>query len=220
MTEESPVSNGLKPVNKSLPAVNNTYNVDSKGDNNQIVAHAEKVEQTVQVFLPMSRGQDGGRRGGILCTLDLSHYQLFVVDGDAFRSTTGTFTVPKELALTDSITDDLKDKYSRLTHDAIEKIKTFPAIFASLNKDFGSTESEHMAAYGVVTDVSIQPNVIEISYHILQDIPQQVLNENMRILGIAGVAHYNELNDPHWTIKKVNIIDALKPVGVGLLAIS
>lgn len=214
------MSDELRPINNpALPASGSSYKIDVQGDDNQIVAHVERVEQTIKVFLSEGRGRSG-RRNGRLCALNPSHYQLFVIDGESYQDDVGTFTVQKELALTKCISDELKRKYARLTDDMIEEIKTFPAVFASLNRDFGCTETDHMASYGVVTKVEKLANVIEISYHILEDIPQQSLNELASFIGLAGVPKYNELNDPHWTIKPVNLIEALKTVGIEVVTIT
>jgi hypothetical protein len=144
------------------------------------------------------------------------YYNLFIVDGEDFFN--GYFTVPKELALTESISNELRNKYSTLTDNAMCDIKTFPSIFASTNNYFGYTDEDHLAYYGYISDIQILKNDIRIYFQILNHIPQQVLNENHKSIGVDGKKAFNEFDETHWTIKNVNLIEKLKNMGIRILS--
>ena len=107
-----------------------------------------------------------------------------------------------------------------MDESAIEDIKTFPTIFTNKNHHFGYTDNDHYACYGVVTGVERDGHHIIISYHILGDLKQQDLINMAEDLGILKASEYNELNDPHWTIKEFNLIAAMKKTGVELVTIT
>ena len=138
-------------------------------------------------------------------SLNDEHYHLFVLE-DALL---GRFVIPNELALTESIAAPIKKKYSCLSQEAIDEIKTFPAIFATKNYHYGKTDADHIAHLGIVTDIAIQNNGIRICASYFFGISQQKLNECRKSLAIEGTPFFNELNRTHWTIKKINLIKVL-----------
>lgn len=216
--------NEIKPVSPQLPSQSQPQNIDVRmqqsGEGEQIgyVEHYE-ASNTIQVLVPSSRG---GRRGmgQQVITMNTSCYNLFVVEGETYPDTAGTFTIGTEFALTESIDEDIKRKYARLDSEARAAVMAFPAIFASKNRHYGYTDDDHNAGYGVVTGIERDGHQLVISYFILCDVPQQILNEMAQELCIKTAPEYNELNDPHWTIKKANLIALLKSKGIHVATIS
>jgi hypothetical protein len=174
--------------------------------------HSDKV---LIVTLPNSTREFGNPIGSAF-TPNTKYYNLFVVGSEAFDDK--HFTIPKNKALIESVAPELKSRYSTLNAEAIEKIKTFPTIFASENHGQAKTDNEHQAFFGFVTDVKIQDNGIKICFWLLSAIPQQKLNENASIFGIAGASMSNELNRTHWSIKEIDLIQQLKTINVSVLA--
>ncbi|MFV0330716.1 MAG: hypothetical protein ACK5KL_12995 [Dysgonomonas sp.] len=147
------------------------------------------------------------------------YYNLFVIGGEIFTQfTQGHFIVPKERALTESVSPDIVNLVNSLSHEAIATIKTFPALFADENCMYGRADSSQYAAYGFVTDVVKQDNGIKMYYQTLNAIPQQKLNEMAFNLAIAGTSAFNELNRTHWTIKKINLVEELRYAGISVLS--
>lgn len=214
----------LQKASSQLPSVEQPRNVDvhmeQSGEGEQI-GYVENYEatNTIQVVVPVSHT---GRRGmgQQVITMNTDCYNLFVVEGEAYENTSGTFTIDTRLALTESIDADLKAKYARLDEEARVAVRAFPAIFASKNHHYGYTDKDHNAAYGVITDIERDGHQIVISYFILCDVPQQILNEMANELDLRQAAEYNELNDPHWTIKRANLIELLKSRGIHVATIS
>ena len=149
-------------------------------------------------------------------TLNTDYYNLFVIGTETFSD--GHFIVPKDRALTESMTPENKAQFSALTDEAIARIRTFPSIFASENHYFGKTDDDHCAIFGLVSEVRIQDNGIKIHFRSLWPIQQQRLNEILFQLAIDGTTSFNELDRTHWAIKRVNLIEELKAAGISVLA--
>ncbi len=82
--------------------------------------------------------------------------------------------------------DELKALCAALTPEAIEIVKTFPALFCSENHHFTKTDPDHMAYYGYVTDIKVQDNGIKIYFTKLNAFPQQILIDIAAELCIGG----------------------------------
>ena len=149
-------------------------------------------------------------------TLNTDYYNLFVIGTETFSD--GHFIVPKDRALTESMTPENKAQFSALTDEAIARIRTFPSIFASENHYYGKTDDDHQAIFGIVKEVRIQDNGIKIHFQSLWPIPQQRLNEIIFQLAIGGTTSFNELGRTHWAIKRVNLIEELRAAGISVLA--
>ena len=149
-------------------------------------------------------------------TLNTDYYNLFVIGTETFSD--GHFIVPKDRALTESMTPENKAQFSALSDEAIARIRTFPSIFASENHYYGKTDDDHQAIFGIVKEVRIQDNGIKIHFQSLWPIPQQRLNEIIFQLAIDGTTSFNELDRTHWAIKRVNLIEELRAAGISVLA--
>ena len=211
----------MKNVNNKLEKIpldnlpeNSTILVQT-GEKSVQVAQAQNVNHVVNLILPaMTPGPTGS--GGTNVNLNMDYYNLFVLGDETYYD--GHFTVPKDRALTECMSQEAKDQFSALGKDAVSQIKTFPSIFACENHGYGKTDDTHQAYFGLVTDVKIQDNGIKIHFRPLSTIPQQRLNEIAFQIAIQGASSFNELNRTHWAIKKVNLIEELKAAGISVLA--
>lgn len=194
--------------------------MEQSGPGEQIgyVEHYE-ANNTIQILV---QSESRGRRGlnGQIRTMNTDFYNLFVVEGENYEWNSGTFTIGTELALTESIDADIKRKYARLDQAARNAVMSFPAIFASKNHHYGYTDADHNAGYGLITNIERDGHQLIISYFILCEVPQQILNDMAPELCIKQAAEYNELNDPHWTIKRANLIALLKSKGIPVMTIA
>lgn len=193
-----------------------TTEFSQTGDNNTQIAHAQNVNNTINIIIPSTfNTQMMGTCVHNQLPLNRNYYNLFVIGGESFN--TGHFTVPKNRALTESIAPALKERYASLTSEAIEQLKTFPALFASENHDWGDTDAEHWAYFGLVLDIKVQENGIKIYFQLLSRIQQQRLNELAEQLAIKKAPYINELYHTHWTVKKLNLIEELHDAGISVL---
>lgn len=185
------------------------------GDKNTQIAHANSVHQVINIIVPGMAHQPGNAMNTSV-SLNLDCYNLFVIGEEDFQG--GHFIVPKDRALTESMSTEAKKQFSALSADAIAQIRTFPSLFTSENHQYGRTDDDHTAYFGLVTDVKIQDNGIKVYFHKLSAIPQQKLNELAFELAFGKAASFNELNRTHWAIKRVNLIEELRTVGISVLA--
>lgn len=185
------------------------------GEKSVQVAQAQNVNHVVNLILPaMYSGSSGS--GSTNLALNMDYYNLFVIGDETYCD--GHFTVPKDRALTESMSQEAKIQFAALNENAVSQIKTFPSLFASENHGYGKTEDAQLAFFGFVTDVKIQDNGIKIHFRTLSTIQQRKLNEIAFKIAILGSSTFNELNRTHWAIKKVNLIEELKAAGISVLA--
>lgn len=145
--------------------------------------------------------------------INRTHYNLFVTHSIDFSKTVCVIDMDPSKALTENTANDVRLEFSTLTDDAISKIKTFPCIFANKNLAYGSTNEEQVLGLGFVKQVKITKERIGISAEILYTLPQQRINEALLQLDIDGNSSFNELNQTHWSIKKVDLYEKLNELG-------
>lgn len=209
------MENKLTPSgNKIVQPSNTPTEINLPGDNNTLIAHADTVNnQYNPVFVINNTAAGTPPMAAQRLTFNPDYYNLIVVAGDELDGN-GRVMVDKERAITESTSQELKDLYASLTPEAIAVIKTFPTIIATENHQYGKTDAEHMADYGLITDIKVQDNGIKVYYQLLNKIPQQRLNELLFELGIDGNNNFNELNRMHWAIKKIDIVQVLRENGI------
>ena len=98
-----------------------------------------------------------------------------------------------------------------------ERVKQFPSIFTHANSINGHTEKDHRAVYGMVTEIECLDGIgYMISWSSLTPgfIPQIDLISHAEEFNLGTAPHGNELDDVHWTIKKRNVIEALRGIGI------
>ena len=109
--------------------------------------------------------------------------------------------------------DNLREEFSTLSDEAVEKIKTFPTLFANENTAYGHTDEDQTLAFGYIRQIKVRKAGIKIYPHFLYLIPQQRLNEALMDLDLWGDNAFNEFNRTHWSIKKVDLISELQELG-------
>lgn len=147
--------------------------------------------------------------------VDTTYYNLFVINEVDFTKSE-SFIIDSSRALTDYVNMDINTEFSSLSDTAIEKIKTFPSIFANENRHYGHTDEEQVFGYGFVEQIKVRKIGVKIKPSIIYLIPQQRLNEALFELDLYGSGALNELNRTHWAIKKVNLIEELQELGFNI----
>lgn len=208
-----------------------------KGNVIGVVAPATGVSQTAEKIVNVNRADSittgnitnnmyfattDRRQAALTGNYGTSHdyYSLFVQMDEQFYES-GYFYVNKDRALNTTTTSDyIRNEINALTPEAIERIKTFPAIFCSENHQYGKTDEDHIAYYGLVTDIKVQDNGIKVYYRVLNPIMQQDLNDHLFDFGIVGNERLNELNNTHWAIKRIDLVGTLREIGISVFALS
>lgn len=196
-------------------------NITLPGDNNTLIAHADTVKNEYNssiVVLTGGQTTDTTRTVGVVQEFNSDYYNLIVVGEDDLA--TDHFLVRKDRALTENTTPEIKNSCAALTEEAIARVKSFPALIATENHNYGKTDEAHYAIYGMISEVKVQDNGIKINYQILNRVPQQRLNELAPDLGLGRVSCINELNRMHWAIKKINLVEVLRDAGIRVFALA
>lgn len=203
MSKEIQVSTG------NFPSATATQTMFThQGDNGVQIAN----QGTVNVFLTGSNGAVYNAATPI----NTECYNLFVIDGEAFNEP--YFLIDKDRALTisEGISEKLSAQYAPLTPEIIAVIKTYPSLFTSKNRQYRNTDADHLASFGMVTDVKVLESSIKIYFQRFCTLPQQSLNKAASIFAIHEASATNELDRAHWAIKEINLIESLKAIGVSV----
>lgn len=171
------------------------------------------VFYTIQI--PAANPMDGDVATDIRLEVDPSHYNLIVIE-ESF-SGHGVFSISSELALTKNISDTLKQRYARLTPNAIETLMKYPTIIARINEGQAKANPNQRALYGMITRIEKHSTNIHITFHYISTIVQQRLNNISDKMCLDSVTYSNELNHVHWTLKEVNIIELFKKENISVL---
>ena len=134
--------------------------------------------------------------------LDIEHIQPFMVDIDR--------------ALNKRTDRAITAKFARLEDEGVKKeIYALPSIFSNENRHSGYADADQTVGFGYVKKLKVSRNQgkIQISPHVIYQLPQQRLNEALFELDLYGSSSCNEFNQPHWTIKQVDLIAKL--IGMG-----
>lgn len=74
--------------------------------------------------------------------------------------------------LTECMDNALKAEFSTLSDETIEKIKTFPTLFANENSAYGHTDESQTLGFGYIRQIKVRRAGIKIYPHILYLLPQ------------------------------------------------
>ena len=113
--------------------------------------------------------------------------------------------VDTERALTEYISDDVKNTFS------LDDTERMSGIQVLMMPEIQDTEKEQTAMVGMLTKVKKQDNGVVLYIQKGQTFPSVKVKENMELFGIS---HMFELNRTHWTIKKINLKEAMEDAGL------
>ena len=202
------ISSGQNPE-----AIEPTKTVQQSGEKNTYINQAEQVNIVVQPASAPKILRQIKYPSPIV--FNRTYYNIIVSFGLEFSQDTPFIFDPKR-ALTEGMSAELKEEFSTLSDEAIEKIKTFPTLFANENTAYGHTDEEQTLGFGYIRQIKVRQAGIKIYPHILYLIPQQRLNEALMELDLWGDNAFNEFNRTHWSIKKVDLISELQELGFQL----
>jgi len=126
----------IKPTN--LPQQSKGYSQNGN-DNLQIGSvNTLNYNNPVMILTPPHPSQHVGTGLSQTEAFNYDFYHLFVIGQEEFITNQyiENFIVQKDRALTESISDCLKNKYATLRPEAIQEMKAFPAIFANENHEY------------------------------------------------------------------------------------
>ncbi|MGM9603190.1 MAG: hypothetical protein ACI3W5_16590 [Faecousia sp.] len=204
-----------QPQNKIIPSVpGTTHNI---GSIDTFVANAGQVQNN---YIFSSSGMPGAgmtQNFGAPPQMDTGYYNLFVLPFEAFIS--GGFRVQKIDALKDTEENVVKD-LTLLGERELSCIRSYPTIVAMPNIQYGTTAPGSIVHYGFLNSIQVCETSVIFGFTKLQDIPQNILVDNAAIFGIGKACAYNEFDHPHWAVKHINVVEALRNQGVQVIVFS
>lgn len=186
--------------------------MEQHGDRNLQVGEIENFTQNVSVLVMPSKKQESKAVISDALMVDNDLFHLVVVGGCSLQNE--VVTVSKEYALTASTVEEVMKELATLSPEAIEVLKTYPALIMDKNKHYGKADASQKAVYGFITDIIELDETVELHFQILNWIPQQTVLGLADSLGIRRASAWNELDDTHWAVKKVKLTEVLKGAGI------
>jgi len=144
--------------------------------------------------------------------LSTEHYNLFVLENEEYES--GYFSIPRDVSICKYMHKEDIEFFHLLSDVKRQDIFNMPCIFAKRNMDFRTTDENHPALLGRISNITVQRNNLKISFIGYQPIKQQILNENPGIFGLATSSLRTELDEEHWSIKRINLVQAIESLGI------
>ena len=180
-----------EPIKPSQPSSITLVN-EGKG---VVVGHADTFAPTVNVILT----DISGHRSEMS-----SEYFNLIIGYDPFEK--DHILVDPTRALTEYISDDVKERFAGWTPEKIAEIKKLPAII-TCERD-GTDEQQ--AVFAFIRDIKVQDNGIKVYFQRYLPIPFSFLSENLSDLAM----YLFELTRTHWTIKKIDLLEVMQDAGV------
>lgn len=209
------------------PTVNNTYQLDQKGDGTNIGVAQNVDLSTVQIYMPVQGNPGYGANSAYQqpFTVNTNYYSLFVIANEKYNQPYILLDLDRALITAYGTNEVIHNRLASFSEEAIQEIKTYPAVFAGENYRYCQPDEPNpgpqYAFYGFVTDVKVQDNgKVRVYYQIMPmcSIPQDLLNAMIQELDIRGNYKVNELDKTHWSIKNINLIEEMRLKGISLFA--
>lgn len=204
-----------QPQNGIMPAAPGTTN--NIGSIDTFVANANQVQNNY-IF-----GGGGMPTAGAVPNLgappqmDMGYDNLFVLDAEAWVQ--GGFRLQKVDALKDT-EPDVVENLTRLGERELSCIRSYPTIVAMRNAQYGTTAPGSILYYGFINSVQISETSVVFGFTKLHDISQAIFVDNAAVFGIGKACAYNEFDHPHWAVKHINVVEALRNQGVQVIVFS
>lgn len=194
--------------------------VNQNGEKNIHIDRADTVNQNITFNFPYVARTSDGRMQPTSRTINQNYYNLFVMGAEPFDH--DHFLVPPDRAFSYYWTsEELRIELGELTDEAVEKIKTYPALFMQEAEGYYAKASDKQQAFfGFVDGVRLQDNGIKIRCQLLWPIPMQQISNIGFELGMKDMTKaITEMNHTHWAIKRINLIEELKDAGISLFGL-
>ena len=153
----------------------------------------------------------GGTVVGQGVTFNYDCFNFFVLGTEQYDGP--TFIVPKNRALTESTSDEMKARCAALTQRRLRLLRLFQHCFVV--RIIISKNRSRSHGLLRLCDGYKKCRIMEskIYFTKLNALPQQVLIDLAADLCIGGAKAYNELSRTHWAIKRINLVEVLEKAG-------
>ena len=208
-------NNFLAPIQNKLPQEFRDIAAYQQADRIYNVDHANEINNTIEIYT---------LHEAAISThpMDTDYYNLFIVH-ERNKMLTPQFVISKNVSLKKGTSREIRDELFAMDENAQQRIMSFPAIFTTTNSQQGKTDANHRAILGRVESIEDDGENFVINWGCIRfwnkrnktpTILQMDLINNADIFGLRVAPCSNELDDVHWAIKKLNVIEALSKIGI------
>lgn len=156
------------------------------------------------------------------------YYNLFVAgERKDLDEEKGILSIPLNRLLDGDMEYEIEEKFKKSLHDNFEEvlkvIKTLPSLFLVENEHTSKAADDQFVIFGYVKDIERYGSgwsaLAKVRFSKIRcDIKQQLLNEHAEDFGLLWPYNnkINDLNRTHWMIKKRDLIEELRKVGINV----
>ena len=141
--------------------------------------------------------------------INQDYYNLFITQQGSLD---GSIAIPRKASLNEYTERSVRNIFAKPNLEAADEIKKLPSLFLTRNMYGSHTAPGHMAGFGYVIDIQEHGDLIQLRYQLMQQIPQEQLNMLVEELQLKAAPERNELDEVHWAIKKVNLLQILQNI--------
>lgn len=146
---------------------------------------------------------------------DNSRYNLFVLEGEEFAK--GYFIIPREKCLL-HLDKEIESEYSLVESISLLKCLEYPCLFVNRNETYKTAGNNQIAYFGYLAEISMTTDGCKFIFSIVCSLPQIIFNRYTSDFNLKKSRGENELDCIHWSIKKKNLIKAVKKLGYNVAA--
>lgn len=180
------------------------------GGSNTIYAGVQTVENKVENYY--SFGNDKIALEEIYKPHSRAYMNLFVTDEDFLK---GKFCIPKDRVMRrDETSEEIRTAHGRLSCDSVKELCMYPCLVIEKNKIANTCSSKDKVLFGLMKDASLLNNSVEIDFIPIMPINREILFAHRDALDLLATMACSELDEIHWAVKKVDVIDILEQNGV------
>lgn len=198
--------------------------------NNYAPSHGDSATQTIQntgtIQAPFTKQGVMTQVVTSLEPINRRYYNLFVAgERKDLDEEKGILSIPLNRLLDGDMEYEIEEKFKKSLHDNFEEvlkvIKTLPSLFLVENEHTSKAADDQFVIFGYVKDIERYGSgwsaLAKVRFSKIRcDIKQQLLNEHAEDFGLLWPYNnkINDLNRTHWMIKKRDLIEELRKVGI------
>ena len=209
------MTDGLIRQNDSIPAVPQ-MTVTASGEGTAIGAVYGNVNLgiTPELLAQALRmaGEQAESHAAEWALLNTERYNVFVLENEKYDC--GAFYIGRRVALAKNTLPEHRDYYKPLTPTLVQEIMNMPCLFAIRNPSFKKAPVHYPALVGKLTEVTCQGETIKCKFVTCGKLPQQFINDNIRIFGLLSSTVRNQLDEEQWSIRSGNLLQIADSIGV------
>lgn len=140
------------------------------------------------------------------------YYSLIVLPGDVYSEPSISINV--SCMFTEGMEKAEIKRFRKFDQEIQDILLSSPVIFASVNENWNEVTPGCMAVLGKIIDMKIQMHTLRMHWKPYCPIPQELLAKNCPDFGIYYCNLSTELDEAHWSVKPVPLVEKLMGFGI------